>query len=181
MPNLRDKTLNHMATLCRIMSILFIFVSIICALAFFIGVILFAAGAFGYQFLTTNGGWNPSEPGFSQRELVTEGVTLSLFAALALTSYLIAFKMFRSIAKTRHPFERARARELKGIAWVNIACAILPAIAAAVVSTLGFGNPYIPEDFGIDYDTLFNAIILITFAYIFDYGCALQQQDDELL
>ncbi len=181
MSDSRDKTLNRMAILCRVMSVVFVLASVVCALAFLIGVVLFAMGAFGYDFFITSGGWNPNEPGYSQCEIVTEGVTFALFAALALTSYIIAFKMFSTIAKTRKPFVRARARELKGIAWVNVACAVLPAVIAAIVSTAGFGTPYIPEDFSVDYETIFNALILITFAYIFDYGCILQQQDDELL
>lgn len=181
MPAFREKTLNRISILCRIAFVVLIAIAAFAALAFLIGVILFVCGAFGYDFFIAIGSWNPTEPGFSQCELVTEGATFALFGGLAVTSYVIAAKMFYSIAKTKRPFDRARARELKGVAWVNAACAILPALLAATVSTIGFGTVYVPEDFSIDYDTLINAFILLAFAYIFDYGCILQEQDDELL
>lgn len=181
MPAFREKTLNRISALCRIVFIVLILTTLVAALAFFVGVILFMCGTFGYDFFVATGAWDPTEPGYTQCDLVTEGATFALFGGLAVTSYIIAAKMFHAITKTRRPFERARARELKGAAWVNAACAILPAILAVAVSTAGFGTLYVPEDFGIDYDTLINAFILLAFAYIFDYGCILQEQDDELL
>lgn len=116
MPAFREKTLNRISILCRIAFVVLIAIAAFAALAFLIGVILFVCGAFGYDFFVAIDSWNPAEPDFSQYELVTEGATFALLGGLAVTSYVIAAKMFYSIAKTKRPFDRARARELKGVA-----------------------------------------------------------------
>ena len=181
MITLREKTLARISRLSRVLQIVFIVVFVALIIMFLLATILLLCGGLAYGFLVSEGSLNPAEPGFSQRELVTEGATMLLWSALAGTSFFFAARMFGRIAKTRRPFERDRARELKTVAWLNIATSIAPGILAVVVSTAGFGDPYVPDGFSIDYDTIINSVILLAFAYIFDYGCVLQQQDDELL
>ena len=181
MITLKEKTLIKVSRLSRVLQVVFVIVFAALVIMFLLAALLFACGAFGYDFFVSEGSWSPSEPGFSQRELVTEGATTLLFAALAGLSFFFAARMFGRIAKTKRPFERARGRELKTVAWLSIASSVAPAILAAIVSTVGFGAPYVPDGFSVDYDTILNSIILLAFAYIFDYGCVLQQQDDELL
>lgn len=178
---LKEKTLAKISRLSRVLQIVFIVVFAALIVMLLLSALLFACGCFGYEFFVSEGAWSPSDPGFSQRELVTEGATMLLYAALAGLSFFFAARMFGRIAKTKRPFERDRARELKLVAWLNIAASIAPGILAVAVSTAGFGDPYVPDGFSIDYDAILNSVILLAFAYIFDYGCMLQQQDDELL
>ena len=132
MPNLRDKTLNHMATLCRIMSILFISSQSFAAPAFFIGVILFAAGAFQLQISRLMAGGTratwllPTRTCYRRRHAF-------LFAALALTS--TSSRSIKCSGPSRKRVIRSNRHapvSSKHRLEVNIACAILPAIAAAL-------------------------------------------------
>lgn len=181
MITLKEKTLTKVSHLSRVLQVIFVVVFAALVVMFLLSAVLLVCSGPGYGFFVAEGAWSPSDPGFTQRELATEGATMLAYAALAGLSFLFAARMFGRIAKTKRPFERDRARELKLVAWLNIAASTAPGILAVVVSTAGFGDPYVPDGFSIDYDTILNCVILLAFAYIFDYGCMLQQQDDELL
>ena len=178
---LQEKTLKRMARLCRAVSVIFYITAVVAALAALLGMLYAVFGIFGYEWMLSEGIVGASEPGFSHCEIVVDGITLALYSLIVCASFFIAARLFGTVARTRRPFVRERARELKGVAWLNIVASILPALVSAAISLGAFATPYVPDGFSIDYDTIIGSLVLLAFSYIFDYGCVLQQQDDELL
>lgn len=111
------------------------------------------------------------------------GVVAVCSAALILGAFMFAiffltYRIFNEISRTCTPFNIKYAKQIKAIgilvAVMTIVGNIVDSIGAyyAGVETLGMFSDSTGVIFGV---------IIFCLSYIFDYGCALQQQSDETL
>ena len=106
--------------------------------------------------------------------LVSTIVYLVLFAGMVWS----AAKIFSGIRRTRLPFTRENARQLKQVAvWMGLLAVIPP-----VVEIIGSFLISIPlTTFYLGIELLIAAAIIYCLAHIFEYGALLQKQADETL
>lgn len=95
-------------------------------------------------------------------------------------------RFFGRIAKTGEPFRQERARELGLVAKLVLVLSIVPCLLMLLTMVIGralLGSAW-PCSYEVglfSYGTLVCGFLLAAFAKVFEYGCILQQQDDELV
>lgn len=93
----------------------------------------------------------------------------------------LAERIFKNIYDSQSPFERVNVKKLKNIAWLMLAFTIIPTYVETVLRFFLMRNTASPYNFSIDITTICLTVIFFALAYIFEYGCLLQQQYDETL
>ena len=152
-------------------------------------------------FFTTSGG----APGFVIQETETGTAYLSgspvstlangvVFGGLACAAFARAALMCSKIRRTGVPFAPERARELGRVGWLVLLAGCAPALlhmllermAMAVIDSLIAAGEMVryslTASFGPQELMLVTlGILLVLVGRVFEYGCILQQQDDETL
>ena len=104
---------------------------------------------------------------------------------LALAIALSAYRFFSAIEKAGRPFDLECIRILRQVGHlflIGVAVKLLGAIATGLILS-GFGGNFTDALGGqlLDPSMLFAGLIISLIASVFQYGCILQIQDDELL
>lgn len=112
------------------------------------------------------------------KTLTVGGFELALLA--------LGARFFGRIAKTGEPFRRKRARELGAVGVLMVVMSFAPGILLYATMRIGVAllQSSWPIAYGIDafsYGLLACGLLVLAFAKVFEYGCILQQQDDELI
>ena len=109
-----------------------------------------------------------------------------LMTCLALTIALSAYRFFSAIEKSGRPFDLECIRILRQIGHLFLIGGAAVKPFGAIVTGLilsGFGGSFTDAlgDQLLDLSMLFAGLIFSLIASVFQYGCILQKQDDELL
>ena len=117
-----------------------------------------------------------------------------VFGGLACAGFVVAALMCSKIRRTGVPFAPERARELGRVGWLVLlaGCAptmlhmLLEAIATAVVHALLESGEILSYALTASFEPqdqmlVSLGILLVLVGRIFEYGCILQKQDDEML
>lgn len=109
-----------------------------------------------------------------------------MMACLALAIALSAYRFFSAIEKAGRPFDLECIRILRQIGHLFLIGGAAVKLFGAIVTGLilsGFGGSFTDALGGqhLDLSMLFAGLIISLIASIFQYGCILQKQDDELL
>lgn len=110
----------------------------------------------------------------------------AMMACLALAIALSAYRFFSAIEKAGRPFDLECIRILRQIGHLFLIGGAAVKLFGAIVTGLilsGFGGSFTDALGGqhLDLSMLFAGLIISLIASIFQYGCILQKQDDELL
>lgn len=106
----------------------------------------------------------------------------SLFGtAILISIFYLAACIFRNIRNSQSPFDIKNAKKLKIIAWLMLALTIWPTFVETVLRFFLIPNTTLPYNNSMSVTTFCITIIFFAVAYIFEYGCLLQQQVDETL
>lgn len=132
------------------------------------------------------GGWQRVDGlAVTETALLPYLVQLLSIGCLELAMLFLGARFFGRIAKSGEAFRRERARELGLIAKLAIVLSFAPGVL--VWTTLKVGTLLLPE-WPVAYEgNLFSyglvvcGCLLFAFAKVFEYGCILQEQDDELV
>lgn len=105
---------------------------------------------------------------------------------LALAIVLSAYRFFSAIEKAGRPFDLECIRILRQIGHLFLIGGAAVKLFGAIVTGLilsGFGGSFTDALGGqhLDLSMLFTGLIISLIASVFQYGCILQKQDDELL
>lgn len=109
-----------------------------------------------------------------------------LTTCLALAIALSAYRLFSAIEKAGRPFDLECIRILRQIGHLFLIGGAAVKLLGAIVTGLmlsGFGGSFTDAFSGqlLDPSMLLAGLIISLIASIFQYGCILQKQDDELL
>lgn len=109
-----------------------------------------------------------------------------LMTCLALTIALSAYRFFSAIEKAGKPFDLECIRKLRQIGHLFLIGGAAVKLIGAIVTGLilsRFGGSFTDALGGqhLDLSMLFAGLIFSLIASVFQYGCILQKQDDELL
>lgn len=109
-----------------------------------------------------------------------------MMACLALAIALSAYRFFSAIEKAGRPFDLECIRILRQIGHLFLIGGAAVKLFGAIVTGLilsGFGGSFTDALGGqhLDLSMLFTGLIISLIASVFQYGCILQKQDDELL
>lgn len=110
----------------------------------------------------------------------------AMMTCLALAIALSAYRFFSAIEKTGRPFDLECIRMLRQVGHLFLIGGAAVKLFGAIVTGLilsGFGGNF-TDAFGgqhLDLSMLFAGLIISLIASVFQYGCILQKQDDELL
>lgn len=104
-----------------------------------------------------------------------------LVGAMAITAAMCEplYRMFRDISREGTPFAPKHARRIKMVAWIALVLPIVEGSLGNIHEALLTGEAMV--QIGVDMMWLIFAGIIYCLAYIFDYGCQLQQESDETL
>lgn len=105
---------------------------------------------------------------------------------LALAIALSAYRLFSNIEKAGRPFDLECIRTLRQVGHLFLIGGAAVKLFGAIVTGLilsGFGGSFTDALGGqlLDASMLFAGLIISLIASVFQYGCILQTQDDELL
>lgn len=89
------------------------------------------------------------------------------------------YRIFKDISREATPFAAKHVRRIKTVAWLTLPLAFLDATCRNLADAFQAGDPAINLELNLMW-VAFGAIIYCL-AYIFDYGCKLQQESDETL
>ena len=109
-----------------------------------------------------------------------------MMTCLALAIALSAYRFFSAIEKAGKPFDLECIRILRQIGHLFLIGGAAVKLIGAIVTGLilsGFGGSFTDALGGqhLDLSMLFAGLIFSLIASVFQYGCILQKQDDELL
>ena len=109
-----------------------------------------------------------------------------MMICLALAIALSAYRFFSAIEKAGRPFDLECIRILRQVGHLFLFGGAAVKLFGAIVTGLilsGFGGSFTDALGGqhLDLSMLFAGLIISLIASIFQYGCILQKQDDELL
>lgn len=112
------------------------------------------------------------------------GSVMMTFLALAIA--LSAYKLFSIIEKAGRPFDLECIRILRQVGHLFLIGGVAVKLLGAIVTGLilsGFGGNFTDALGGqhLDLSMVFAGLIISLIASVFQYGCILQIQDDELL
>ena len=104
----------------------------------------------------------------------------------AMMTCLSAYKFFSAIEKAGRPFDLECIRILRQIGHLFLIGSVAVKLLGAIVTGLilsGFGGNFTDALGGqhLDLSMVFAGLIISLIASVFQYGCILQKQDDELL
>lgn len=132
------------------------------------------------------GGWQRADGlAVTDTALLPYLVQLLSIGCLELAMLFLGARFFGRIARSGEAFRRDRARELAVIAKLAIALSFAPGVL--VWATLKIGGFLLPgwpaayEGNLFSYGLVVCGCLLFAFAKVFEYGCILQEQDDELV
>jgi len=110
-----------------------------------------------------------------------ESIERVFFCLFYIVIQLFAIMTFRSIAKNKTPFLAEVARNIKIIGGLIMFSNALPRWISGIISLiLNDGGVFTIVDGTVMFGLVLG-LIFFCLGSIFDYGCALQQQDDEML
>lgn len=109
-----------------------------------------------------------------------------MMTCLALAIALSAYRFFSAIEKAGRPFDLECIRTLRQVGHLFLIGGVAVKLLGAIVTGLilsGFGGNFTDALGGqlLDPSILFAGLIISLIASVFQYGCILQIQDDELL
>lgn len=109
-----------------------------------------------------------------------------MMACLALAIALSAYRFFSAIEKAGRPFDLECIRILRQVGHLFLIGGVAVKLLGAIVTGLilsGFGGNFTDALGGqhLDLSMVFAGLIISLIASVFQYGCILQKQDDELL
>lgn len=109
-----------------------------------------------------------------------------LMTCLALTIALSVRRLFFNIEKEGRPFDLECNHTLRRVGHLFLIGGVAVRLLGAVITgmiLLGFGGSFTDalDDQLLDLSMLFAGLIFSLLATVFQYGCILQKQDDELL
>ena len=113
--------------------------------------------------------------------LLTSVVPALISLGIIIVILYLAERIFKNIYDSQSPFELLNVKRLKIIAWLMLAFAIFPTYIETVLRFFLMRSTTTPYNFSIDITTVCLTVIFFALAYIFEYGCLLQQQYDETL
>lgn len=102
---------------------------------------------------------------------------VALFAAAVLCGKLE--QVFRGISETGIPFDPAHVERIKAVAWLSLALSVMVSVVENIEQALLTGDRLVLLE--LDMTVLLFAAIIYCLAYVFEYGCKLQQESDETL
>ena len=110
----------------------------------------------------------------------------AMMTCLAFAIVLSAYKFFSAIEKAGRPFDLECIRILRQIGHLFLIGGVAVKLLGAIVTGLilsGFGGNFTDALGGqhLDLSMVFAGLIISLIASVFQYGCILQKQDDELL
>lgn len=141
-------------------------------------------------FSTSNAGYRADTPEEGDLAVIETAPLPYVVQALSVGGLEVAVlflgaRFFGRIAKTGKPFCRERARELGLIGKLVIVMSFAPCLLMIVTMAIGH---LVLRDWPASYDiALFSygalacGLLILAFAKVFEYGCILQEQDDELV
>lgn len=110
----------------------------------------------------------------------------AMMTCLALAIVLSAYRFFSAIEKAGRPFDLECIRILRQVGHLFLIGGVAVKLLGAIVTGLilsGFGGNFTDALGGqhLDLSMVFTGLIISLIASVFQYGCILQIQDDELL
>ena len=118
----------------------------------------------------------------------------AVFGGLSCAAFVVAARMCSGVRRTGVVFSPERSRELGTVGWLVLLAGSVPAllhlllerVASSVVSSLVEAGEMLSYALTAHFDAqdlilVALGILLVLVGRIFEYGCILQQQDDELL
>ncbi|MDO5400958.1 MAG: DUF2975 domain-containing protein [Eubacteriales bacterium] len=88
-------------------------------------------------------------------------------------------QVFRGIGEDGTPFNPAHVSCIKRVAWLALALSVMVSVADNLEAALLTGERLVLLE--LDMAALLFAAIIYCLAYVFEYGCKLQQESDETL
>lgn len=106
---------------------------------------------------------------------------VAVIAALAVGAVIcdLLGRVFGDISRTGVPFNPLHGGRIKKVAWLSLALSVLVGISENLAGLCTSGPVSVTG--GIDLMTLLFVAVIYCLAYVFDYGCKLQQESDETL
>ena len=118
----------------------------------------------------------------SMAALLLTAVVPALFSlGIIIVILYLAERIFKTIYDSQSPFELLNVKRLKTIAWLMLAFTIFPTYVETILRFFLMRSTTSPYNFSIDITTVCLTVIFFALAYIFEYGCLLQQEYDETL
>jgi len=104
------------------------------------------------------------------RQLITTAVVGIIGLALMANLFLQAQNIFKDISKDGSPFEMKHVKRIKRVAFLYLIISLIDSETSAISISISFNMVGIV-----------GALMFYCIALVFEYGCALQQESDEIL